>query len=282
MPKSIKRVVSTGFWEDSKVMTVFTPEDKYFMLYLLTNPHTTQLGIYQLVPKIAAFEMGYSVEAIESLIDRFENKYRIIKYNPETMEVAIKNYLKYSVVKGGKPVFDCLVQDRKNVKDKSLLSFISDLTEEEDIVPTVREFLELVKEESIKEENIINDNDNDNDSNVDVTYHDTSTLRTTLRGHDMEMAKKVGFTVDDGLLNAFTDFLKMRKSIKKPMTDRAITMLSNELERLAPGDIQQKIKILNQSSFHCWQGVFPLRNDRDYSKNGNVVDFQNGVKKDWQ
>jgi len=126
MGKYVKRVVSTSFWEDPKVMTLFTPEDKYFMLYLLTNPHTTQLGIYHLVPKIAAFEMGYSLESVLSLIDRFENKYGIIRYSNETMEVAIKNYLKHSIVKGGKPVLDCLMQDAKGVKDKSLLTFISE------------------------------------------------------------------------------------------------------------------------------------------------------------
>ena len=269
MAKNIKRVVSTGFWEDSKVMTSFSPEDKYFMLYLLTNPHTNQLGIYQLVPKMAAFEMGYSVEAVTSLIERFESKYQIIKYNPDTMEVAIKNFLKHSILKGGKPVFDCLMQDKKTVKDKSLLSFITDLADEEGISTTVKDFLEAVKEESTKEENILNDNDNDNDSIVPRyvddsyhdSYHDSSKQNLPLRGHDLEIAQKAGFANDNELLDAFADFLKMRKSIKKPMTDRAITMLSSQLEKLAPGNVRKKIKILNQSTFHCWQGVFELKND---------------------
>ena len=56
----IKRLVDTSLWTDGKV-DEFTPEDKYFMLYLLTNPFTTQLGIYELSIKQAAFQMGYSV-----------------------------------------------------------------------------------------------------------------------------------------------------------------------------------------------------------------------------
>lgn len=289
MGKYVKRVVSTSFWEDPKVMTLFTPEDKYFMLYLLTNPHTTQLGIYHLVPKIAAFEMGYSLESVLSLIDRFENKYGIIRYNNETMEVAIKNYLKHSIVKGGKPVLDCLMQDAKGVKDKSLLTFISESVNDEDLVQTVKTFLQTIKEESTKEENIINDNDNDNDSNVDVTSHDTSTIRkrnvddvSKLRGHDLELAKTYGFTVDEGLLSAFTDFYRMRKSIKKPMSERAVLMLRNELEKLAPGDIPLKISILNQSSFYCWQGVYPIKSEfqRDSQTDyGKQVDLAFG---DWQ
>ena len=77
----IKRVVDTDFWNDSKVIDYFSPEDKYFMLYLLTNPYTTQLGIYELNIKKAAFETGYSTEALNVLLDRFENKYGMIKYS---------------------------------------------------------------------------------------------------------------------------------------------------------------------------------------------------------
>ena len=62
--KPINRVVSTSFWEDETIVNDFSPEDKYFYLYLITNPHTSQLGIYKLVPKTAAFELGYSKEAV--------------------------------------------------------------------------------------------------------------------------------------------------------------------------------------------------------------------------
>ena len=94
---AIKRVVNTEFWIDDKVVDLFSPEDKYFMLYLLTNPHTTQLGIYKLNAKVAAFELGYSVEAVKTLLERFENKYGLIRYSNETQEVAVKNYLKHSL-----------------------------------------------------------------------------------------------------------------------------------------------------------------------------------------
>lgn len=69
---SIKRVVDIGFWLDDKILEDYTPEDKYFYLYLMTNPHTTQLGIYPISPKIMACELGYSPEAVKSLIDRLK------------------------------------------------------------------------------------------------------------------------------------------------------------------------------------------------------------------
>jgi hypothetical protein len=154
--KSIKRVVDTGFWSDDKVMD-FSPEDKYFWLFLLTNEYTTQLGIYYLPIKKAAFDLGYSVETVRTLLDRFETKYELIMFSKTTDEVAIKNYLMYSIVKGGKPVLDCLLKEQKNVKDKSLLEFIyNNLSNKKIDNSTVKEYIQSL--------NIyINDNDNDNE-----------------------------------------------------------------------------------------------------------------------
>ena len=120
----INRIVNTDFWEDEKVLDSFSPEDKYFWLYLLTNPRTRQLGIYKLPIKIISFQMGYSDETVNVLLDRFERTYHVIRYNRETQEVAILNYLKWSIVRGGKPVEDCIKADMALVKDKSLITFV--------------------------------------------------------------------------------------------------------------------------------------------------------------
>lgn len=163
--KSVSRVVSTSFWEDDKVVNDFSPEDKYFFLYLLTNPHTSQLGIYKLVPKTAAFELGYSVDAVKVLLDRFENKYGIIRYSKKTSEVAIKNYLRHSVLKGGKPVMDCLLQEEKQVEDKSLLQYVcSSISTKDNLNKTVEEYISHID---------INNNDNDNERYVNESYHES-------------------------------------------------------------------------------------------------------------
>ena len=155
---SVKRVVDTEFWNDSKVSDLFSAEDKYFMLYLLTNPHTTQLGIYELSISKASNELGYSKDVVRVLLERFENKYGLIKYNEVTNEIAIKNFLRHSIIKGGKPVMDCLLKEEKKVKDKSLLNYIfNNLSVYGDTLnTTVKEFINNI--------NInINNNDNDNE-----------------------------------------------------------------------------------------------------------------------
>ena len=44
---AIYRNVRLSFWTDNKVIDEFTPEDKYFYLYLLTNPQTNLCGCYE-------------------------------------------------------------------------------------------------------------------------------------------------------------------------------------------------------------------------------------------
>lgn len=160
--RGLNRVVNTSFWEDEKTVNIFTPEDKYFFLYLLTNPHTTQLGIYKLIPRQAAFETGYSQETINGLIDRFENRYKVIKYSKDTYEVAIKNFLRHSIVKGGKPVMDCLLKEEQSVQDKSLLIFIyNHLSTLDNLNKTVNEYLIHIKDLYINNKDKDNDNDNE-------------------------------------------------------------------------------------------------------------------------
>ena len=177
----IKRVVDTSFWTDGKV-DEFSPEDKYFMLYLLTNPFCKQLGIYEISVKQAAFQMGYSVDAVIVLLDRFESKYGMIKFSKETNEIAIINFLRHSVIKGGKPVEDCIRQDMAKVKNKRLIDFVfSRLSNYPDLNVTVKQIVD----EYMNENDIHNDNDNDNDRTEDVSSYDTSTNR------DKEEDKKI-------------------------------------------------------------------------------------------
>jgi len=69
------------------------------------------------------------------------------------------------------------------------------------------------------------------------------------------------YYMDSRLNDAFADFVKMRKTIKKPMSDRAITMAKNNLEKLSNGDTDKAVIILEQSIYHCWQGLFELKDE---------------------
>lgn len=92
---AIYRNIQMSFWTDSKVSDDLTPEDRYFYLYLLTNPHTNLAGCYEISTRQAAYETGYNKETIERLFDRFE-KMHIAVYSKDTKEVLLVNWHKYN------------------------------------------------------------------------------------------------------------------------------------------------------------------------------------------
>jgi hypothetical protein len=149
------------------------------MLYLLTNPFSTQLGIYEISIKQVAFQLGYSMDAVNVLIERFESKYGIIAYSPDTKEIAIKNFLRHSIIKGGAPVRDCLIKEIKRVKDKSLIAQVfAHIKDSEDLNETVRKIIDEYEEKNgalnySNEKHNENDNENDNEVSYPVSYHDT-------------------------------------------------------------------------------------------------------------
>ena len=59
----------------------FTPEDRYFYLYLLTNPHTNLCGCYEISFKQMSDELGYTKETVEKLIRRFSDEHNVLSYN---------------------------------------------------------------------------------------------------------------------------------------------------------------------------------------------------------
>ena len=169
---SIKRVVDVHFWDDDKVLGTFSPEDKLFFLYLMTNTHTKQLGIYALPRQYIALEVGYALDVVDVLLDRFENVYGLIRYSYDTGEVAIKNYLRHSIVKGGKPVEDLLVKEIAEVKDLGLLQYVYDsIHDARNLNDTVKKILPLLNDNDNgngyeKENDNDNDNDNENEESL--------------------------------------------------------------------------------------------------------------------
>lgn len=92
----VYRNISLSFWTDSKVDDDFTPEDKYFYLYLLTNPHTTISGCYEVSMKQMCRETGYNEDSVTRLLDRMEHQHGVVQYSRETKEVLIVNWAKYN------------------------------------------------------------------------------------------------------------------------------------------------------------------------------------------
>ena len=93
---AIYRTIQISFWSDPKVVDDFTPEDKYFYLYLFTNPHTNLSGCYQISKAQMTMELGYPRETIDRLLNRFQRVHQVIRFDENTKEILLLNWYRYN------------------------------------------------------------------------------------------------------------------------------------------------------------------------------------------
>lgn len=125
---ALYRTICLTFWTDSKVVDEFSPEDKYFYLYCLTNPHTNLCGCYEISKKQMAMELGYSMDTVLILLERFEKKYNLLKLSNKTNELLILNWNKYNWTnspKFRKP----LKSEIEKIKDKDFKEYLKKIEE---------------------------------------------------------------------------------------------------------------------------------------------------------
>lgn len=113
------RQVQVSFWQDHFVLDL-TPEEKYFYLYLMTNPKANQIGIYELPLKMMELETGYNRETVEKLLTRFE-EYGKIQYSNVTKEVILLNWVKHNWNTSIK-VITRVSQELEKVKSKDFVN----------------------------------------------------------------------------------------------------------------------------------------------------------------
>ena len=129
---ALYRNIHLSFWQDTKVTDDFTPEDRYFYLYLLTNPHTNLCGCYEISIKQMANEMGYDAKKVGKLIERFSFTHNLIRYARIERELLIFHWSKYnwtSSEKFRKP----LLQEIQNVKTDDFREYLLKLFDGENV-----------------------------------------------------------------------------------------------------------------------------------------------------
>lgn len=66
---------------------------------------------------------------------------------------------------------------------------------------------------------------------------------------------------DQSLRELYLEYIKMRKMIKAPMTDRALTMLIKKVNELEPTDIDRQKRLLETAIMNNWKSVYPLKDE---------------------
>ena len=156
------RNVSQSFWNDSKVDDDFSPEDKYFMLYLLTNPHTSVCGCYEISMKQMERETGYNSDTIARLISRMQDVHNVIRYDQETKEVLIINWHKYNWTKSEK-LMKAVVYAADHIKSEVFKQYVIDTVSIRYGYP-----IDTSDKDNVNDNVKDNDNDNDNDKENDI------------------------------------------------------------------------------------------------------------------
>ena len=118
---AVFRKIHTSFWSNPFTQDL-TPEQKYFYLYLITNDKTKQCGIYEITKRQMCYDTGYNIDTVSKLLEYFISSKKIW-YNPETNELAIKNWAKYNGSTSPK-VISCVNEELMDIKDTVLIEYL--------------------------------------------------------------------------------------------------------------------------------------------------------------
>lgn len=218
------RQIQTSFWSDTYIQEEMTAEDKYFYLYLMTNEFTTQIGIYPITKKQMSFDLGYSLESVQALLQRFETYHKLIKYDTETREIILLKWAENNLNIGGKPVQDLIKKEISQVKNKEFLFLMFENCPENNL----KNFIASLLQENKKDNNINNSYESSNES-----LNDTGAInnKEEIINNNKELIKEKNIKkeksknevesyiqnldLDDDYKQLLFKYVEYRKSIKK-------------------------------------------------------------------
>lgn len=218
---AIYRNVSLSFWTDTKVTDDFSPEDRYFMLYCLTNPHTNIVGCYEISLRQMANETGYNIETIEKILNRFNNTHRIIQYDKETKELYVMNWHKYNWTKSAK-ILKPILSVYKTIKSEKFKSSIGKIINEiygEDTVSIGYQYpIDTTDSDTVTD--TVSDTVSDSITDTDVNKSNNKAKKE----------KKHKYGEYNHVLLSDTEVEKLRSEYGEEMTDRAVVFLDEYIE----------------------------------------------------
>ena len=233
---ALYRNVQTSFWTDPKVADDFTPEDKYFYLYLFTNPHTNLSGCYEVSIRQIANETGYGKESVENLINRFVTVHKVIQYSKETKEILIVNWHKFNWTKS-KDFRKALDKEIDSIKNIEFKRFLRDIADGVDTVP--RPSLDGVGTTVSNTISITNTNSNKKDK-----YIDTITNRIEEHNYSIYIS------------NILREWFLYKREKKQSYTDMGTKKLLNKIDKVLLEYPEEDLgRVINECMERNYQGI---------------------------
>lgn len=133
----------------------------------------------------------------------------------------------------------------------------------------IREYNRLAKQKSRAKKKLLEDvidksltsqcgqdTDIEEDKDIDKDKEKDKEKRKKKESSYDEILSRVA---DDDLRELYLEYIKMRKMIKAPMTDRALIMLINKVNELEPNSLENQKKLLETAIMNNWKSVYPLK-----------------------
>ena len=256
------RQIQTSFWSDTYIQEEMTAEDKYFYLYLMTNEFTTQIGIYPITKKQMSFDLGYSLESVQALLQRFETYHKLIKYDTETREIILLKWAENNLNVGGKPVQDLIKKEISQVKNKDFLFLMYDNCPENSLKTFIASLLENYKKTNNFNTSYESSNDSLNDTGaINNKEEIINNNKELIKEKNIKKEKSKNevesyinkLDLDDDYKQLLFKYVEYRKSIKKQI--KTIVPIQKIIRDFPDYfSLDEAIKIAQEKE---WQGLEP-------------------------
>lgn len=234
-----KRFIDTNLFDDPWFMEL-SPSAKLLWIYSLTK--CNHAGIFELNSKLCVFQTGIT-KSLATVRQEIGNRWTTLVCG----KIFIPSFISFQYPKG---LHDNVLAQRSVIRELIKYGLWNEeaQTVRQEIgnsSPTVKD-MDIYKDKDIEKGNTIN-------------------TKAIIKGE---------FVLPEWVpKEVWNDYLEMRKKIKKPMTSAAKKLAVKKLQLLTdfPSNgeaIQIATKILNQSVFHNWQGLFPLKENEDDNRQG--------------
>lgn len=249
---ALYRNISVTFWTDRKIDDDFTPEEKYFFLYLLTNPHTNICGCYEIGMKQMSRETGYDVEKIKHLLTRLEKQHGVILFDKSTMEILVVNWSKYNWSTSDN-LRKAVEKACENIKSGFFKKIMSDYIYNN--ININNNLLQYTVTDTVSAVDTAVDTATATVVTIPYKYGmDTVSEKNT---KDEIQANIKNYTDNVELQDALNEFVKLRKALKHGLTERGLVLSLRKLDKLGKNDAE-KVAIVNQSIERGWKAFFPI------------------------
>ncbi len=268
---SIYRKIRTSYWDDPDIEELFSRDEIYLYIFLLTFPKSTQWGIFEVTYKYISDKTGLEQSEIEPIISKLEHKYKKIVYSRDTRELCLRNGLKWNIEGSNPSVVKHIVNGLKNIKDKRLLRYIVGLKEllgkfdfASELIYSIENYTEDIEEANVP--SLVNSADiyiaemqEEAETNNETTKetkkkHTTKSVKSLYEYNELELPEALKY---DAFIDAWKLYIKSRKEQKKPVSATQAEVIMDEfIQKMAEDANFDPVPYIRKSVKNGWQGIF--------------------------